>query len=67
MGGARCWRRVCYMDCGASKEAAGPAKALEKPLVKTAEQLVAETAEQHAAAKLAELRRLTPEQQAVAA
>ena len=41
-----------YMGCGASKEAAGPAKALEKPLVKTAEQLAAD-------AELAELRRLT--------
>jgi len=55
------------MGCGASKEAAGPApgavqfaaeeaagpaKALEKPLVKTAEQLAAD-------AELAELRRLT--------
>ena len=49
------------MGCGASKEAAGPAKALEKPLVQTAEQLAAEAAE------LAELRRLTPEQEAAAA
>ena len=48
------------MGCGASKEAGGPAKALEKPLVKTAEQLTAE-------AELAELRRLTPEQEAAAA
>ena len=36
------------------------ARALEKPLVKTAEQLTAE-------AELAELRRLTPEQEAAAA
>ena len=36
------------------------ARALEKPLVKTAEQLKAD-------AKLAELRRLTPEQEAAAA
>ena len=63
------------MGCGASKESAGPApgavqfaaeeaaglaKALEKPLVKTAEQLAAD-------AELAELRRLTPEQEAAAA
>ena len=69
--------RVCYkMGCGASKEATRPApgavqfaaearlakeaRALEKPLVKTAEELTAE-------AELAELRRLTPEQEAAAA
>ena len=52
------------MGCGASKEA----KALEKPLVKTAEQLAAEAeTEEQRAAKLAELRRLTPEQEAAAA
>ena len=56
------------MGCGASKEAPGPAKALEKPLVKTAEQLAAEAeTEEQRAAKLAELRRLTPEQTAAAA
>ena len=61
------------MGCGASKArvaaeagVAGVARlakeawALEKPLVKTAEQLTAE-------AELAELRRLTPEQEAAAA
>ena len=57
------------MGCAGSKEASGPAPgavqfaqagALETPLVKTAEQLTAE-------AELAELRRLTPEQEAAAA
>ena len=61
------------MGCGASKarvaaearvakvaRLAKEARALEKPLVKTAEQLTAE-------AELAELRRLTPEQEAAAA
>ena len=46
------------MGCGTSKEAAGPAPG--------AVQLAAETEEQRAA-KLAELRRLTPEQEAAAA
>ena len=49
------------MGCGGSKaRVAKEARALEKPLVKTAEQLAAE-------AELAELRRLTPEQEAAAA
>ena len=57
------------MGCWASREPAGPAPgavqfaqamALEKPPVKTAEQLATE-------AELAELRRLTPEQEAAAA
>ena len=49
------------MGCSASRVEPLPALAkLEKPLVKTAEQLTAE-------AELAELRRLTPEQEAAAA
>ena len=49
------------MGCGGSKaRVAKEARALEKPLVKTPEQLTAD-------AELAELRRLTPEQEAAAA
>lgn len=54
---ALCWLRLLAMGCGASREHAGPAPG--------AVPLAAETAEQRAA-KLAELRPLTPEQEAAA-